>query len=288
LAAAGVKAAAGDAVLAINGHLLDGSMNIFSLLEGTAEKQVSITLSADGTAKSARTETIIPVGSEAALRQWDWIEHNRDYVERVSGGKVGYVYLPDTSAEGYNDFNRMFFAAADKQAVIVDERRNSGGQLANYMLELLSRRYMSGMKDRDGLTRPTPSGAIYGPKVMLIDQDAGSGGDYLPYEFRELGIGKLIGTRTWGGLIGIAANPSLIDGGNLSVPFIRFYTAGGEWHVENEGVSPDIDVPLDPVAVNDDRDPQLDAAIAEVLTELKSAPPSVLRPAPPIPTQLGR
>jgi tricorn protease len=156
------------------------------------------------------------------------------------------------------------------------------------MLELLSRRYLSGMKDRDGLTRPTPSGAIYGPKVMLIDQDAGSGGDYLPYEFRELGIGKLIGTRTWGGLIGIAANPSLIDGGNLSVPFIRFYTAGGEWHVENEGVSPDIDVPLDPVAVNDDRDPQLDAAIAEVLTELKSAPPSVLRPAPPIPTQLGR
>ena len=134
----------------------------------------------------------------------------------------------------------------------------------------------------------TPAAAIYGPKVMLIDQDAGSGGDYFPYGFRYLGLGKLIGSRTWGGLIGISANPPLIDGGRLTVPFFRMFTPEGQWRVENEGVAPDMDVPLDPIAVNEDRDPQLDAAIAEVLEELKSAKPIPLKSAPPMPTQVGK
>lgn len=285
LATAGVDVREGDAIVAINGHALDGSMNIFALLEGTAGKQVTLTVSRAG--QATHTAVVIPIPNEAALRQWNWVEANREYVDKKSGGKVAYVYLPDTAGDGYTFFNRMFFAQVDKPAVIVDDRRNSGGQAANYVLEVLNRKYLSGWKDRDALVFNTPAGAIYGPKAMLIDQDAGSGGDFLPYGFKRLGLGKLIGTRTWGGLIGISANPSLIDGGFLTVPFFRVFTPEGEWRVENEGVAPDIDVPLDPLAVNAGDDVQLDAAISEVLQQLKTAPEMPRKNAPPIPTQVG-
>jgi tricorn protease len=286
LSTAGVDVAEGDTILAINGHPLDGSTNIFSLLEGTSGKQVALTVSRDG--KGTHTVTVIPIANESALRQWNWVEANRDYVEHKSGGRVAYVYLPDTAGDGYTFFNRMFFAQVDRPGLIVDDRRNSGGQAANYVLEVLNRKYLSGWKDRDALVFNTPAGAIYGPKAMLIDQDAGSGGDFLPYGFRRLGLGKLIGTRTWGGLIGIAVNPSLIDGGFLSVPFFRVFTPEGEWHVENEGVPPDVEVPLDPLAVNAGDDVQLDAAIADVLQQLKNAPEMPRKSAPPIPTQVGK
>jgi len=282
----GIDVQEGDAILAINGRPLDGTMNIFSLLEGTVEKQVSLTVGREG--KPARTVVVIPVGSEAALRQWAWVEHNREYVDRKSGGKLAYVYLPDTADDGFKFFNRMFFAQMDRDGVIVDDRRNSGGQAANYVLETLNRKYLAGWKDRDGLVFSTPGAAIYGPKAMLIDQDAGSGGDFLPYGFKRLGLGKLIGTRTWGGLIGISVNPPLIDGGALSVPFFRVFTPDGEWHVENEGVAPDLEVPLDPLAVNAGNDPQLDAAIADVLEQLKTAKQIPLKAAPPMPTQVGK
>jgi tricorn protease len=287
LATPGVDVAEGDAILAINGHPLNGSVNIFSLLEGTAGKQVSLTVSRDGTEKGAHTAVVIPIPNEAALRQWTWVEANRDYVERKSAGKVAYVYLPDTADDGYTFFNRMFFAQVDKPGLIVDDRRNSGGQAANYVLEVLNRKYLSGWKDRDALIFNTPAAAIYGPKAMLIDQDAGSGGDYLPYGFRRLSLGKLIGTRTWGGLIGISANPALIDGGFLTVPFFRVFTPEGEWRVENEGVAPDLEVPLDPLAVNAGTDVQLDAAIAEVLQQLKNSPQIPLKTAPPMPAHVG-
>jgi tricorn protease len=288
LAATGVNVTAGDYILAINGHPLDATINIFSLLENTTDKQVSLTVSHNGTTEAARTVTVIPTGSETGLRQWEWVSRNQEYVERKSGGKIAYVYLPDTADNGYAFFNRMFFAQSDRDALIVDDRRNGGGQAANYILEVLSRKYLSGWKDRDGLVFNTPAGAIYGPKVMLIDQDAGSGGDYLPFNFRSLGLGKLLGTRTWGGLIGSAANPPLIDGGLMSVPYFRMYTPTGEWRVENEGVAPDIDVQLEPAAVNQGNDNQLDRAIAEVLEQLKSAKTLPLKSAPPYPTQLGK
>jgi tricorn protease len=288
LAASGVNVTEGDYILAINGHALDDTVNIFSLLENTVDKQVALTVSRDGTTQGARTVTVIPTGGETGLRQWDWVTRNQEYVDRKSGGKVAYVYLPDTFDNGYAFFNRMFFAQSDHDALIVDDRRNGGGQAANYVLEVLSRRYLSGWKDRDGLAGNTPAGAIFGPKVMLIDQDAGSGGDYLPFNFRALGLGKLIGTRTWGGLIGISANPQLIDGGFLTVPFFRMYTPSSEWRVENEGVSPDLEVELDPAGVNQGNDNQLDAAIAAVLAELKTAKTLPLKSAPPYPTQLGK
>jgi tricorn protease len=173
LAAVGVKAQEGDAILAINGHPLDGSVNIFELLAGTVEQQTAITLSRDGTAQAAHTAVVVPVASEVALRQWEWVEHNRDYVDRKTGGKVAYVYLPDTADGGFKFFNRMFFSQVDRAGLIVDDRRNSGGQAANYVLEVLDRAYLSGWKDRDGEIFDTPAAAIYGPKVMLIDQDAG-------------------------------------------------------------------------------------------------------------------
>ncbi len=288
LTAAGVNVAEGDYILGINGQPLDTSVNIFSLLENTVDKQVSLTVSHEGATGPSRTVTVIPTGSETGLRQWDWVAQNQEYVERKSGGKIAYVYLPDTGDNGFAFFNRMFFAQVDHDGLIVDDRRNGGGQAANYILEVLSRRYLSGWKDRDGLVFNTPAGGIYGPKAMLIDQDAGSGGDYLPYNFRYLNLGKLIGTRTWGGLIGISANPQLIDGGFVTVPYFRVYTPSGEWRVENEGVAPDIPVELDPAAVNAGADPQLDAAIANVLEQLKTANTVPLKAAPPYPTQLGK
>ena len=287
LATAGVDVAEGDVITAINGHPLDGSVNIFSLLEGTSGKQVSLTVSRAGQ-NGTHTAVVIPIANEAALRQWNWVESNREYVERKSGGKVAYVYLPDTADDGYTFFNRMFFAQVDKPALIVDDRRNSGGQAANYVLEVLNRKYLSGWKDRDGFVFNTPAAAIYGPKAMLIDQDAGSGGDFLPYGFRRLSLGKLIGTRTWGGLIGISANPPLIDGGFLTVPFFRVFTPEGEWRVENEGVAPDVEVPLDPLAVNAGDDVQLDAAISDVMQQLKDSPEIPRKTAPPIPVQVGK
>jgi tricorn protease len=288
LATAGVDVHEGDAILAVNGRPLDANRSIHALLEGQAEKQVTLTLSADGSSARARTVVVVPVKSELQLRRWDWVERNRATVERESGGRIAYVYLPDTADEGYAYFNRMFFAQIDKQALIVDDRRNSGGRAANYVLDVLSRPRLAGWRDRDGRGFDTPGAAIYGPKAMLIDQDAGSGGDFLPYAFRRLKLGPLIGTRTWGGLIGIQANRPLLDGGQLSVPYFRMYTPEGEWRVENEGVSPDQEVPLDPVAVNEGRDPQLEAAVANVLERLRAGQGAAPMTAPAPPVQLGK
>lgn len=286
LSVAGLGVKEGDFMLAVNGHELDDKTNLYALLENTVGKQVVLAVAQDAAGKGRRDITVEPIANEALLRRWAWIEGNRRKVEQKTGGKVAYVYMPDTAGQGYEHFNRMFFAQVDKQALIVDDRRNGGGQAANYVTELLARPYLAGWKDRDGLVFETPGGAIYGPKAMLIDQDAGSGGDFMPYAFKRVGLGPLIGKRTWGGLIGISVNPPLIDGGFLTVPYFRFYTPDGEWRIENEGVLPDIDVELDPAAVNRGEDTQLDAAIADVLKRLESWKP-IQRKTPPAPAALG-
>ncbi|WP_077033278.1 S41 family peptidase [Pelomonas sp. KK5] len=289
LAVPGQGARVGEYLLAVNGRPLDATAgNLYALLENTVGKQVVLTLAQDADGKvGSRQITVQPVASETMLRRWAWIEKNRQYVQDKSGGRVAYVYLPETADEGFQHFNRMFFAQVDKDALIVDDRRNSGGQAANYVIDVLSRPYLASWKDRDGLVADTPAGAIYGPKAMLIDQDAGSGGDFLPYAFKRQQLGPLIGKRTWGGLIGISANPDLIDGGKLVVPFFRFFTPDGEWRVENEGVAPDIEVDLDPLQVNEGRDAQLDAAIAQVMGQLKDAKARRLKSAPAMPVKLG-
>jgi len=288
LATPGNEAQAGEYILAINGRDLVADDNIFEFLQGTSGNQVTLRVGPSTNGRDARDIVIEPAGSERMLRLWNWIENNRRAVSDATDGRVGYVYLPNTAGAGFTFFNRMFFAQVDKDAMIIDERSNGGGQAANYITDVLSRQHLSGWKDRDGKVFNTPAGAMHGPKVMMIDQDAGSGGDYLPYSFRTLGIGKLIGTRTWGGLIGISANPGLVDGGGLVVPFFRFYDTDHEWSVENEGVAPDIEVALDPIATNEGRDSQLEAAISEVLSQLEGFVSPIPAEQPPFPTELGQ
>ncbi len=287
LATPGASAKAGDYLLAINGVELTAAQNIYQLLDNTAGKQVRLTLADDVRGRNKRDITVEPVTDESQLRLWHWVENNRKRVEEKTQGQVAYVYLPNTADGGFYFFNRMFFAQTEKPALIIDERKNGGGQAANYITEILARPFLAGWKDRAGAGFTTPGAGIYGPKTMLIDQDAGSGGDFLPWAFKRLGLGKTIGTRTWGGLIGISANPSMIDGGFHVVPFFRFYTPDGEWRVENEGVAPDIEVELDPIAVNRGIDVQLERAIEHTLQQLKANPPQDHRQAPAMPTKLG-
>jgi tricorn protease len=286
LATPGNAVREGEYILAIDGRELTAKDNIFDYLQGTAGKQVTLRVGPRTDGRRARDVVVEPVPSERALRLWDWIEDNRRRVDEATNGRVGYIYLPNTGDAGFTFFNRMFFSQVDKDALIIDERSNGGGQAANYITDVLSRAHLSGWRDREGLPWGTPAGAVHGPMVMLIDQDAGSGGDFLPYSFRQLGLGKLIGTRTWGGLIGIAHNPALVDGGYLTVPFFRFYDADGRWTIENEGVAPDIEAELDPIATNGGRDTQLERAIEEIVAEL-AAYESDIPQAPPLPAELG-
>jgi tricorn protease len=283
----GLKVAEGDFILAVNGTPVDATQDIHARLAGTAGVQTTLTLAKDAAGKERRNVVVEPVASEAALRLWDWVEKRRARVEAATGGRVGYVYLPNTTTEGYRFFNRMFYAQVDRQALIIDERANGGGQAANYVTDVLGATRLAGWLDRRGAIFETPGGAVHGPKVMLIDQYAGSGGDFLPYAFRREGLGKLIGTRTWGGLIGIYANPPFVDGGVMTVPYFRFFTPEGQWTIENEGVAPDIEVALDPVAFNRGEDSQLEAAIREIVAQLEAAPPKPLLP-PPLPSEPGR
>ena len=288
LAAPGLGVHEGDYILALNGIPLTPKDNIFARLEGARGSQLSLLISTSGARKDAREVIVEPVGSERQLRHWAWLEGNRKWVDEHSGGRVGYVYLPNTAGAGYAYFNRMMFAQSNREAMIFDERSNGGGQAANYIIDVLRRKYLSSWKDRDGMIYNTPGGAVYGPKVMMIDQDAGSGGDYMPYAFRYAGLGKLVGKRTWGGLIGIYANPPLIDGGFLTVPFFRFFTPEGKWDIENKGVAPDIRVDLDPLAWNKGRDTQLERTLGEVMEELKTYTPIVRKSAPPFPQKPGQ
>ncbi len=284
----GLNVTEGDYLLAVNGVPVDATQNLYAFFEQTVDKQVTLRVGPDALGAGAHNIVVEPIADEVALRQWRWIEHNREYVEKKTTGKVAYVYLPDTTAGGFQYFNRMFFAQIEKPALIIDERKNNGGQAANYIIEALGRPYLSSWKDRDAQIFSTPGGGIYGPKVMLADQDSGSGGDFLPYAFKHQKLGTLIGTRTWGGLIGVAINPPFSDGGQLTVPFFRFFNPEGEWGVENEGVAPDIEVRLDPAAVNRGEDPQLDAAIATALGQLKNFKAVELKQAPPYPTTPGK
>ena len=204
----GVNVAAGDYLLAVNGREVSGRDNVYSFFENTAGKQVLLKVGPSPDGKGAREVTVVPVASETALRNYAWIEGNRRYVDKVTGGRVAYVYMPDTSFGGYTNFNRYFFAQVGKDAVIVDERFNAGGALATDIIEFLQRKLLSLVATRDGEDEVQPQGAIFGPKVMLINEFAGSGGDAMPYYFKAAGVGPLIGKTTWGGLVGRAGAPA--------------------------------------------------------------------------------
>jgi tricorn protease len=281
LAQPGLNLAVGDCILAINGQDLTATSDIQQPLEGTASQVISLRVAAsDG--KNPRDISVIPVASEASLRNIDWIEGNQRKVDELSGGKLGYVYLPDTGAGGFTNFNRYYFAQTEKQGAIIDERFNAGGQVADYFVEVLGRRIESYWSPRYGSIEHTPNAAIYGPKVMIANEYSGSGGDALPWLFKQAKLGPLVGKRTWGGLVGISAIPVLMDGGNVTSPSVAFFSPKGEWDVENHGVDPDYVVEQDPKEVSQGHDPQLEKAVALALEELQKNPvKKVERPAYP-------
>lgn len=274
----GVNVKAGDYLLAVNGREVRSTDNVYSFFEGLADKSVVLKVGPDASGANAREVTVVPVGSEATLRNLWWIEENRRKVEQATGGRVAYIYMPDTAFGGITAFNRYFYAQVGKEAAIIDERFNAGGALATDIVEILNRKLLSAVATRDGADELQPQGAIFGPKVMIINESAGSGGDAMPWYFRRAGAGKLVGTRTWGGLVGRAGAPQLLDGGFVSAPGSGvFNPISGEWEVENAGVAPDIEVEQDPALVRQGKDPQLERAIQIVMEELKKNPPPAIR-----------
>ena len=285
LAGLGLGINVGDYLVAVNGVELTSRDNLDRLLEGTAGRQITITVNGRPSLEGARRVTVVPVRSEGALRLYDWVEANRRKVDQLSGGKVAYVYLPDTGEGGYTFFNRYFFAQQDRLGAVIDDRFNGGGSVADYIVDLLNRQLQGYFNNPVGDRQPfkTPVAGIWGPKVMLINESAGSGGDMLPYMFRQMKIGPLIGTKTWGGLVGIWDTPPLIDGGAMLAPRGGYFDLSGKWAVENEGVAPDIEVEMTPKDVAAGRDPQLEAAVQEALRLLREKPVVFKpEPAPPV------
>jgi tricorn protease len=275
----GSRVKEGEYLLAVDGRDLRAGDNIYAAFEAKAGKSVVLRVGPDTQGKDARTVTVVPVESERPLRSLAWVDENRRKVDKLSGGRVAYIYMPNTGLDGYHRFNREFFAQANKEAAVVDERFNGGGLLAEYVIDRLRRPLMNYIATRVGGEMTTPLGAIHGPKAMIINEMAGSGGDYMPYAFRQAGIGPLVGKRTWGGLVGIGGYPPLIDGGGVTAPHMAIWFPNGEWEVENRGVAPDIEVEQDPKAVREGRDPQLERAVAVVLQLLQTNPtPKPKRP----------
>ncbi len=282
LTAPGVKVKAGDYLLAVSGRDVKGSDNLYRFFESTAGKQIVIKVGKSPDGKGARNVTVVPVANENGLRNLDWIEGNRRKVNELSKGKLAYVYIPNTGGRGYNSFNRYFFSQTNKHGAVIDERFNSGGLLADYVVEYLSRAQLARIAFRDGKDWNVPAGAIYGPKAMLINEFAGSGGDAMPWFFKKLKVGALVGKRTWGGLVAAFGIPTLMDGGSIRAPNGAVYGLDGKWEVENAGVAPDIEVEFDPVAWRAGRDLQLEKAVEWLLNELKTNPPKKYK-RPPYP-----
>ena len=278
----GVNVAAGDYLLAVNGREVRATDNAYAFFEETAGKSLVIRVGPNADGTNSRDVTVVPVESEAGLRNLAWIEDNRRKVGELSGGRVAYVYLPDTGLGGYTNFNRYYFSQINKEGAVIDERFNGGGTAADYIIDYMRRPLMNMWATREGKDFTTPVGSIYGPKAMIINEFAGSGGDMLPWLFRRAGIGPLVGKRTWGGLVGIYDYPQLIDGGMVTAPRVAFYNLSGEWDVENHGTAPDIEVEFDPQAWRAGRDPQLEKAVEVVLDALRKNPlPKPSKPAYP-------
>jgi tricorn protease len=282
LTAPGVNVKEGEFLLAVRGVDLKAPTEVFSLFENTAGKSIELTVGPTADGKNSRTVTVEPLGNELALRNREWIEGNLRKVEKATNGRVGYVYVPDTAGQGVAYFKRYFYPQIDKEALIIDERFNSGGQIADYYIEALTRPFASFWAPRYGAEWRSPSAAVHGPKVMIADEGAGSGGDMLPYMFKKFKVGPVVGKRTWGGLVGISGYPVLMDGGTVTAPSFAIWTPEEGWTVENEGVAPDFDVDMWPKDVIAGKDPQLEKAIELALKALEGQPKKeIKRPAYP-------
>ncbi len=267
----GVDVREGDYILEVNGIDVTADKNFYSYFENTAGKITTLKVAASPQGSNARTVKVVPVASEATLRNRDWVEGNIKKVTAATNGQVAYVYVPNTTTAGHEYFKRYFFPQANRAAIIIDERFNGGGQLADYYIDLLKRPAQSYWRYRYGKDQKAPTASIQGPKVMLIDETAGSGGDYLPYLFRQAKLGTLVGKTTWGGLVGVLGFPEFIDGGSVTAPNLAFYDENG-FGIENVGTPPDVEVEQWPVDVISGRDPQLEKAIEIAMEELKKNP----------------
>ena len=278
----GVNVKAGDYLLAVNGRDVKGSDEVYSFFESTAGKSVTLKVGPNPSGDGAREVTVVPIPNERGLRYMAWVEDNRRKVDRLSGGRLGYLHMPDTAGGGFANFNRWYFAQLGKEGIIIDERFNGGGEIADYIVDTLRRPLLAYFMTRGGHDFTIPMDSIFGPKAMIINEYAGSGGDAMPWLFHKLGLGPLVGKRTWGGLVGIFDFPELIDGGFVTAPNLAFYNTEKQWDVENHGVKPDVEVELDPALVRQGHDPQLERTVELLMEKLKTAPqPKFERPAFP-------
>ena len=268
----GVEVKVGEYLLEVNGVDVRPSADVSKFLENTADTQVRIKVGPIPDGKDARDVTVVPVANEFSLRNRAWEEGNRRKVDELSGGKVAYVHVPDTAVGGYLNFNRFYFGQVGKQAAVIDERYNHGGQVADYIIDELERPLRNCAITREGEKFCSPLAQIYGPKTMIINEMSGSGGDALPWMFKQDKVGPLVGTRTWGGLVGIWNYPPLMDGGFVTAPRGAIYGLHGEWEVENHGIAPDIEVENDPASVAAGHDAQLEKAVQVTLEALKKNP----------------
>jgi tricorn protease len=264
-----VEAKEGDYLLAVNGIPVDATKEPYFGFQGLGGKTVQLTLNSQPILEGSRKVIVETMKNEVRLRHLAWIEANRKMVEDATDGKVGYIYVRSTGFDGQNELVRQFMAQWDKEGLIVDERFNSGGQIPDRFIELLNRKPLAYWAVRDGQDWQWPPVAHFGPKVMLINGWSGSGGDAFPDYFRKAGLGPLIGTRTWGGLIGISGAPQLIDGGTVTVPTFRMYDPDGKWFLEGHGVDPDIEVKENPTTLASGGDAQLQKAIEVILDEMQ-------------------
>ncbi|MFC2164840.1 PDZ domain-containing protein [Acidobacteriota bacterium] len=270
LDAPGIDVREGEYILEVNNQEVRSTHNFYSFFGGMAGRQISLRINSSPSKEGSRLVTVVPVAYEYPLRLRRWVEDNRRKVDKLSGGKLAYVYLPNTSGAGYTYFNRYYFSQQDKLGVILDERNHGGGHAADYMVQIMDRKLVGFFSNRVDPTKPSPSprAGIWGPKVMIINSNAGSGGDMLPYMFRELKLGPLVGTRTWGGLVA-TGGMMLMDGGILTAPRPAFLNTEGKFAVENYGVAPDIEVEQTPAEVIKGHDPQLERAVEEGLRLLE-------------------
>jgi tricorn protease len=278
----GVDVKAGDYLVEVEGREVRPPAEVYSFFENTAGKQIKIKVGPNADGKDAKEVTVVPLPNDFALRNRAWEEDNRRKVDELSGGKLAYVHVPDTAVGGWLNFNRFYFAQVGRLGAVIDERYNHGGEVADYIIDMLKRPLRNCAISREGEAFCSPLAQIYGPKTMIINEMSGSGGDALPWMFRQDKVGPIVGTRTWGGLVGIYGYPPLLDGGFVTAPRVAIYGLHGEWEVENHGIAPDIEVENDPASVAAGHDRQLEKAV-EVTLEALRKNPVVIPGHPPYP-----
>ena len=266
----GVDAKVGEYLVEINGTPAKDLLDPGQALIGKAGKTVSLKIAANASGKDARTVYVKPVADESGLAYYEWVQNNIEKVDKLSGGQIGYIHIPDMSTEGLDMFTKLFYTQLDKKALIVDDRMNGGGNVSPMILERLQREVYRMNMYRNGGNRTVPNETFYGPKVCLIDKYSSSDGDLFPYGFRQLGLGKLIGTRSWGGIVGISGSRQFVDGQDMRTPFFTSYSTDGDWIIEGHGVDPDIVVDINPFEDWIGKDAQLEKAVEYLQGELKN------------------